>query len=100
MKNKSRIIAGMLAGVMVISSTVLSAGTVSAATVSNSEKEEVIYIMLDANGNTDSVNVVNIFGKVHCEPGVVISPSSALLQSILKIYPSKVVMSMLLCCIL
>lgn len=63
MKNKSRIIVGMLAGVMVISSTALSAGTVSAATVSDNEKEEVVYIMLDANGNTDSVNVVNIFGR-------------------------------------
>lgn len=26
-------------------------------------KEEVVYIMLDADGNVDSVNVVNIFGK-------------------------------------
>ena len=29
----------------------------------DSEKEEVVYIMLDASGTVDSVNVVNIFGK-------------------------------------
>ena len=31
--------------------------------ISSSEKEEVVYIMTNSNGDVDSVNVVNIFGK-------------------------------------
>ncbi len=36
---------------------------VKAAESSSDEKEEVVYIITDASGKTDSVNVVNIFGK-------------------------------------
>lgn len=28
-----------------------------------SEKEEVVYVMTDAEGSVDNVNVVNIFGE-------------------------------------
>lgn len=63
MKNRKKLMAGVMACSVMISNVALSAGTVSAATLSNHEKEEVVYIMLDANGNRDSVNVVNIFGK-------------------------------------
>lgn len=37
--------------------------TVQASQMNTNNKEEVVYIMLDAEGNVDSVNVVNIFGK-------------------------------------
>ena len=56
----------MAAVILVISiaagSTFTGALSVNAAETA-SEKEEVIYVMTDANGNVDSVNVVNIFGK-------------------------------------
>lgn len=35
----------------------------SKSSTSNNEKEEVVYIMTDAKGGVNSVNVVNIFGK-------------------------------------
>ena len=56
----------MAAVILVISiaagSTFTGALSVNAAETA-SEKEEVIYVMTDANGKVDSVNVVNIFGK-------------------------------------
>lgn len=63
MKNRKKLIAGILACTVIISNVLLSVNTAYAAAISNNEKEEVVYIMLDANGKTDSVNVVNIFGK-------------------------------------
>ena len=56
----------MAAGILVISivtgSTLTGAVTANAAEAA-SEKEEVVYVMTDANGKVNSVNVVNIFGK-------------------------------------
>lgn len=63
MKNRKKLMAGLLSCTVIISYVVLPTCTVSAADTSNNRKEEVVYVMLDADGNTDSVNVVNIFGK-------------------------------------
>lgn len=49
--------------------TIAIAGTAVAtplqvsATEATNGKEEVVYVMMDAEGNVDNVNVVNIFGK-------------------------------------
>lgn len=60
--NKQRILAGTLVLTIVAGSTAVSGINAYAATSSNG-KEEVIYIMTDAAGDTKNVNVVNIFGK-------------------------------------
>lgn len=60
--NKQRILAGTLVLTIVAGSTAVSGINAYAATGSNG-KEEVIYIMTDAAGDTENVNVVNIFGK-------------------------------------
>lgn len=63
---KNRMIAGTMA-VMVTMGTVGMTGVnaFAAETKSNTEsqKEEVIYIMTDAEGDVENVNAVNIFGK-------------------------------------
>lgn len=64
--NKNRLItkmAGALTAAIVITNTALPAANVYAADASTDGKEEVVYVMTDASGKTDSVNVVNIFGK-------------------------------------
>lgn len=64
--NKNRLItkmAGTLTAAIVITNTALTAANVYAADASTDGKEEVVYVMTDASGKTDSVNVVNIFGK-------------------------------------
>lgn len=61
--NKKRIIAGVLAASMIVGNVAMTSTNVYAATLSNGQKEEVVYIMTDANGTVDTVNVVNIFGK-------------------------------------
>lgn len=61
--NKKRIAAGTLSAAIVITNIGMSGGTVYAADVPQTGKEEVVYIITDASGKTDSVNVVNIFGK-------------------------------------
>ncbi len=60
--NKQRLLAGTLAFTIVVGSTAASGVNAYAATQGNG-KEEVVYIMTDANGSTENVNVVNIFGK-------------------------------------
>lgn len=60
MSNRNRILAGTMAAVMAAS---VPAASVLAADVTNTEKEEVVYVMTDASGAVDSVQVVNIFGK-------------------------------------
>ena len=82
--NKNRIIAG-IAICTVATQSIVSAGitayaedwntknivnkstidnnSTSESEKSNNEKEEVVYIMTDARGGINSVNVVNIFGK-------------------------------------
>ena len=60
MSNKNRILAGTMAAVMAAGAPATS---VLAADVTNTDKEEVVYVMADASGTVDSVQVVNIFGK-------------------------------------
>lgn len=60
MSNRNRVLAGTMAAVMAAS---VPATSVLAADVTNTEKEEVVYVMADASGAVDSVQVVNIFGK-------------------------------------
>lgn len=60
--NRNRILSGMLASVTAIGA-VAAAGTPVFAAESSSEKEEVIYVTADANGSTETVNAVNIFGS-------------------------------------
>lgn len=62
MKRKYIVISGVLVCTLVLGNISMSAMSAQAAT-SASEKEEVVYIMTDSNGDTESVNVVNIFGK-------------------------------------
>ena len=57
-KNK-KLIAGMIAVSIVTANVSMTA----AAATTSGGKEEVVYVMTDAQGNVDSVNVVNIFGK-------------------------------------
>lgn len=61
--NKKRIIAGVLAASVMIGNMAMTGTSVYASTPSNGQKEEVVYIMTDANGKADTVDVVNIFGK-------------------------------------
>lgn len=64
--NKNRIItkmAGTLTVAVVITNTAMPVANVYAADISAEQKEEVVYVMTDASGKTDSVNVVNIFGR-------------------------------------
>lgn len=60
MANRNRILAGTMAAVMAAGAPATS---VLAADVINTDKEEVVYVMADASGTVDSVQVVNIFGK-------------------------------------
>ena len=61
MKRRNQILALILVGT-IVSETVMSSG-VTAYAASTGEKEEVVYVMTDAKGDVESVNVVNIFGK-------------------------------------
>ena len=61
--NKNRKIAGLLAVTMVIGSVGMTGSSVYAADSTKSAKEEVIYIMTDAEGNVENINAVNIFGS-------------------------------------
>ncbi len=61
LRYKKQILAGVLT-VVVTATTVATPLQVSAAE-STGGKEEVIYVMTDAEGNVENVNVVNIFGK-------------------------------------
>lgn len=79
--NKSKLVTGVLIctvatqSVVSVGTTVYAANgiqnnivnelttTNSKSSTSNNEKEEVVYIMTDAKGGVNSVNVVNIFGK-------------------------------------
>ncbi len=61
--NKNRKIAGVLAVTMVIGSVGMTGTNIYAADSTESAKEEVIYIMTDAEGNVENINAVNIFGK-------------------------------------
>lgn len=62
MYRKKSMAAVILVIAIAAGSTFTEALSVNAAETA-SEKEEVIYVMTDANGKVDSVNVVNIFGK-------------------------------------
>ena len=62
MKRKS-LIAGMLAAVVAAGGVMTSGNIAYAAAESAKQKEEVVYVMTTAEGEVDSVNVVNIFGK-------------------------------------
>lgn len=61
--NKKRILAAAMSVTVGACSLSAGASPVFAADRSSDEKEEVIYAMLDASGQTESVNVVNIFGS-------------------------------------
>ncbi len=60
---KKCLIAGMLVVVMTAGGVMTSGNIAYAAAASAKEKEEVVYVMTTAEGEVDSVNVVNIFGK-------------------------------------
>ncbi|MGN0244619.1 MAG: hypothetical protein ACI4DK_01490 [Lachnospiraceae bacterium] len=62
MKRK-RILALLIALSVLTGNIAASDTNAYAAPLSNEEKEEVVYIMTDANGLVENVNVVNIFGK-------------------------------------
>lgn len=55
---KKRMLAGCMVAVLVISSM-----NISADAATDNEKEEVVYVVTDAGGEVDTVNVVNIFGS-------------------------------------
>ncbi len=64
--NKNRILAGTMAVVVTMGTVGMTGVTAFAAeskSNTESQKEEVIYIMTDAEGDMENVNVVNIFGK-------------------------------------
>ena len=61
--NKKRVMAGVLTCAVVMGNTGVMALRVSASDVKNSKKEEVIYVITDAQGNVQMVDAVNIFGK-------------------------------------
>ncbi len=64
--NKNRVIAGTMAVMVTAGSIGMSGVNVYAADKNSdteSQKEEVIYIMTDADGGVKNVNAVNIFGK-------------------------------------
>lgn len=56
-------VTGTLMASIVVTSTCLPAVSVYAADGNGTAKDEVVYVITDAGGRTDSVNVVNIFGK-------------------------------------
>ena len=61
--NKNRWLAGAMA-VTIAGGSIGAAGlTAHAAEDTESSKEEVIYIMTDADGKVDNIDAVNIFGK-------------------------------------
>lgn len=60
--NRNKVMAGLLT-MSVAAGTMAAPVNVLAAEDSNGEKEEVVYVMTDADGSVDNVNVVNIFGK-------------------------------------
>lgn len=53
----------LIAGMMALSMVTANVGMTAAAATTSAGKEEVVYVMTDAQGKVDSVNVVNIFGK-------------------------------------
>ena len=55
--------AGVMAVTMTVGTVDLSGVNVYAADGTESQKEEVIYIMTDSDGNVENINAVNIFGK-------------------------------------
>lgn len=64
--NKNRVIAGTMAVMMTAGSIGMTGVNAYAADQKNdteSKKEEVIYIMTDADGDVKNINAVNIFGK-------------------------------------
>lgn len=61
--NKNRLIAGAMAVTVTIGTVGMSGVNVYAANGTESQKEEVIYIMTDSDGNVENINAVNIFGK-------------------------------------
>lgn len=60
--NKRRLMAKALV-LSIAVTNVLAGTTVFASAASEGQKEEVVYIMTDAQGKVNNVNVVNIFGK-------------------------------------
>lgn len=60
--NKKRLMAKTLV-LSIAVTNVLAGTTVFASTAFEGQKEEVVYIMTDAQGKVNNVNVVNIFGK-------------------------------------
>lgn len=60
--NRKKAAAVILAASIIAGNAAFDVTNVSAAQAA-SEKEEVVYVMTDASGKIDSVNVVNIFGK-------------------------------------
>lgn len=60
--NKKRLMAKALV-LSIAVTNVLAGTTVFASAASEGQKEEVVYIMTDAQGKVNNVNVVNIFGK-------------------------------------
>lgn len=58
--NKRELVSGMLVATIITCNVAAPVTTVYA---SENSKEEVVYIMTDAAGSVNSVNVVNIFGK-------------------------------------
>lgn len=61
--NKNRLMAGAMAVTVTIGTIGMSGVNVYAADGTESQKEEVIYIMTDSDGNVENINAVNIFGK-------------------------------------
>lgn len=61
--NKNRLMAGAMAVTVTIGTVGMSGVNVYAADGTESQKEEVIYIMTDSDGNVENINAVNIFGK-------------------------------------
>lgn len=61
--NKKKVTAAVLVISVIGGNIVMPCTDVYAADGSSAKKEEVVYIMTDAGGSVDSVNVVNIFGK-------------------------------------
>ena len=61
LRYKKQILAGVLT--IVVTATTLATPLQVSAAESTGGKEEVIYVMTDAEGNVENVNVVNIFGK-------------------------------------
>lgn len=61
--NKKKLLAGVLTIIVTMESVGMSEINVNAAEETGRDKEEVVYIITDAQGNVENVNVVNIFGK-------------------------------------